>query len=88
MVRPNISPMGPAVDRELTQFLFRPFSDITDLPKPEADTVLGVFHVVDDVLLCWPEPPPINCGHYLPRLVPAEAIDGVRSVGDLSLVRV
>jgi len=46
----NISPMGPIVDEQITQFLFRPYRTSTTYQNLKR-TSAGVFHVTDDVLL-------------------------------------
>lgn len=46
----NIAPMGPVVDEALSSFLFRPFTSSTTYQNLKRSKV-GVFHVVDDVLL-------------------------------------
>ena len=71
---PNISPMGPIVDARMKQLWLRPFRTSTTFRNLKR-TGGGVFHVTDDVQLLaqaavgQPDP--------LPRLVSAEAIDGV-----------
>jgi hypothetical protein len=45
---PNISPMGPIVDRELTHFVLRPFNTSQTYTNLQAGSS-GVFHVIDDV---------------------------------------
>jgi len=46
----NISPMGPIVDEQITQFVFRPYRSSTTYQNLNR-TGRGVFHVTDDVLL-------------------------------------
>jgi len=46
----NISPMGPIVDEQITQFVFRPYRTSTTYQNLKR-TGHGVFHVTDDVLL-------------------------------------
>ncbi|MCE9528126.1 MAG: DUF447 family protein [Planctomycetales bacterium] len=61
---PNISPMGPRVDRDFTHLLLRPFQTSTTYVNLKR-TGEGVFHITDDVLLIAkaavgqliPEPP-------------------------------
>lgn len=72
---PNISPMGPAVNRELTQFLFRPFSTSQTYKNLKRNGV-GVFHVVDDVLLLARAA--THQWDTISETCPAEVIDGVR----------
>lgn len=47
---PNIAPMGPRVDRAVTQLLLRPFQTSQTYQNLKA-TKSGVFHVTDDVEL-------------------------------------
>ena len=46
----NIAPMGPIVDELMQQLVLRPFQTSTTFRNLRANGV-GVFHVVDDVLL-------------------------------------
>jgi len=46
----NVSPMGPIVNREQTNFIFRPFQTSRTYRNLKHHGQ-GVFHVVDDVLL-------------------------------------
>lgn len=46
----NVAPMGPVVDRKMTQFRLRPFATSTTYQNL-ARTQRGIFHVTDDVLL-------------------------------------
>lgn len=46
----NIAPMGPVVDRELTQIVLRPFKTSTTYGNLQA-TSRAVVHVTDDVLM-------------------------------------
>ena len=46
----NIAPMGPIVDPSITQLTLRPFQTSTTYRNLKQRPV-GVFHVVDDVLL-------------------------------------
>jgi hypothetical protein len=48
--RPNIAPMGPRVDRQITRLLLRPFATAQTYRNLQA-THCGVFHVIDDVEL-------------------------------------
>jgi hypothetical protein len=74
----RVAPMGPRVDRSLTELILRPF----ETSQSGANLVArraGVFQVVDDVLLLaqaaigrWPAPPevlptPQGNGFYLPQ---------------------
>lgn len=72
---PNISPMGPIVDRELTQFHFRPFHTSRTYQNLKRHGA-GVFHVVDDVLLLAQAA--THQFRNSPETVPAETIEGVR----------
>jgi hypothetical protein len=71
---PHIAPMGPIVDAGFTQILLRPFRTSTTYRNLKR-TGQGVLHVTDDVDL-------FACAavgrlEVLPRLQPAQAIDGV-----------
>lgn len=72
----RVAPMGPRVDRSLTELILRPF----DTSQSGANLIVrrvGVFQVTDDVLLLaqaaigrWPAPPevlptPQGNGFYL-----------------------
>ena len=46
----NVAPMGPIVDESLTTFVLRPFQTSRTYRNLKEHPV-GVFHVVDDVLL-------------------------------------
>jgi hypothetical protein len=48
--RPNIAPMGPRVDRDVTRLLLRPFPTSHTYQNLKA-TGCGVFHITDDVEL-------------------------------------
>ncbi len=68
----NLAPMGPLVDRDLTQFTLRPFrtaqtySNLREWPE-------GVFHVTDDVELLARAA--LGMVETLPALVPAVQVD-------------
>ena len=47
---PNISPMGPRVDRAMTRLVLRPYQNLDHVSQPETHGE-GVFHVTDDVEL-------------------------------------
>jgi hypothetical protein len=47
---PNIAPMGPRVDRDISRLLLRPFQTSQTYRNLKA-TGCGVFHVTDDVAL-------------------------------------
>jgi uncharacterized protein len=47
---PNIAPMGPRVDRELTRLVLRPFQTAQTYRNLKRSRC-GVFHVIDDVEL-------------------------------------
>ncbi|MDC0273697.1 MAG: DUF447 family protein [Planctomycetaceae bacterium] len=72
---PNISPMGPIVDRELTKFQFRPFHTSRTYQNLKRNGA-GVFHVVDDVLLLAQAA--THQFSNAPETTPAETIEGVR----------
>ena len=74
--RPNVAPMGPRVDRDVTQLVLRPFQTSQTYRNLKA-TGCGVFHVIDDVLLLAqaaigrlePQPPLVPIpGFPCPRL--------------------
>jgi uncharacterized protein len=48
--KPNIAPMGPRVDRDISQLLLRPFQT-SQTYRNLKTTGSGVFHVTDDVEL-------------------------------------
>jgi uncharacterized protein len=48
--KPNIAPMGPRVDRDISQLLLRPFQTSQTYSNLKT-TGSGVFHVTDDVEL-------------------------------------
>ncbi len=48
--QPNIAPMGPRVDRDITRLLLRPFPTSHTYQNLKA-TGCGVFHITDDVEL-------------------------------------
>lgn len=47
---PNIAPMGPRVDRQITHLVLRPFKTAQTYHNLKA-TGAGIFHVTDDCLL-------------------------------------
>ena len=47
---PNVAPMGPRVDRDISRLLLRPFQTSQTYRNLKA-TACGVFHVTDDVAL-------------------------------------
>ncbi len=69
----NLSPMGPIVDREQTEFLFRPFQTSRTYANLKREGA-GVFHVVDNVLLL--SKAAIGQIDSLPATFPAESIQG------------
>lgn len=71
---PNISPMGPIVDDALNRLWLRPFQTSTTYQNLKR-TGAGVFHLTDDVELFAQAA--VGQPHPLPRLRPAEKIDGV-----------
>lgn len=70
---PNIAPMGPVVNEELTNFLFRPFQTSATFQNLKR-TGQGVFHVTDDVGLIARAA--IGKLDKLPELKPAEHVHG------------
>jgi hypothetical protein len=48
--QPNIAPMGPRVDRQISRLVLRPFATAQTFRNLQA-TRRGVFHVIDDVEL-------------------------------------
>ncbi len=71
---PNISPMGPIVDEALDLLWLRPFQTSTTYQNLKR-TGAGVFHLTDDVELFAQAA--VGQPNPLPRLRPAEKIDGV-----------
>lgn len=71
---PNISPMGPLVDPEITRLTLRPFQTSTTY-KNLRRTGEGVLHVTDDVELLARAA--IGRLETVPPLVPATAVRGV-----------
>ena len=69
----NVAPMGPIVDRSMQTLLLRPFQTSTTYQNLRANPV-GVFHVVDDVLLIAEAA--LGKLSKLPKTAPAEKIDG------------
>jgi hypothetical protein len=47
---PNIAPMGPRVDRQISRLVLRPFQTAQTYRNLKA-TGCGVFHITDDVEL-------------------------------------
>jgi hypothetical protein len=71
---PNIAPMGPRVDRELSRLTLRPFQTSTTF-KNLKRTGQGVFHVVDDVELLARAA--VGAIASPPKLRPAKRVEGV-----------
>ncbi len=71
---PNISPMGPQVDRQLTRLLLKPYRTSRTYANLKR-TRQGVLHVTDDVELLARAA--INQLDPLPPLVAATAVEGV-----------
>lgn len=71
---PNISPMGPEVDASFDRFVLKPYQTSTTYKNLKRSGE-GVLHVTDDVELLARAA--INQFDELPRLTPANAIDGV-----------
>jgi uncharacterized protein len=71
---PHIAPMGPIVDGGFNVLLLRPFRTSTTYRNLKR-TGQGVLHVTDDVELLARAA--VGRLETLPRLLPAEAVDGV-----------
>lgn len=69
----NVAPMGPIVDESMTQLVLRPFQSSMTYRNLKARPV-GVFHVVDDVLLIAQAA--LNRLKQVPSTFPAQQIDG------------
>lgn len=69
----NISPMGPVVDRDLTQLRLRPYQTSTTYANLKR-VGEGVFHVTDDVELLARSA--VGVIDPLPDLQPAESVRG------------
>lgn len=69
----NISPMGPIVDQAMTRLVLRPYQSSTTYGNLKR-TGQGVLHVTDDVELIARAA--IGRLDELPRLVPAESVEG------------
>ena len=69
----NIAPMGPIVDPSITQLTLRPFQTSTTYRNLKQRPV-GVFHVVDDVLLIARSA--LDRLEQTPETFPAERIAG------------
>jgi len=67
---PNIAPMGPRVDRQITRLTLRPFQTATTYRNLKV-TRCGVFHVTDDVELLARAA--VSRLDSLPPLAPIEA---------------
>jgi uncharacterized protein len=70
---PNISPMGPRVDRIFTRLVLRPFQTSTTYQNLKR-TGEGVFHITDDVLLIARAA--VGRLSPLPPLLPAAQVKG------------
>ena len=70
---PHVTPMGPRVDRELTQFTLRPFRTATTYQNLKR-TGECVFHVTDDVELLARAA--VDRLESLPAMLPALAVRG------------
>jgi hypothetical protein len=70
----NVAPMGPIVDESMVRLRLRPFQSSTTFHNLRRHRV-GVFHVVDDVLLLAKAA--IGKLTAVPETRPAEKIDGV-----------
>lgn len=71
---PHVAPMGPIVDSEFKRLLLRPFRTSVTYQNLKRAKV-GVLHVTDDVELFARAA--VGRLEEMPRLLPAEAIDGV-----------
>jgi hypothetical protein len=71
---PHIAPMGPIVNAEFSRLLLRPFRTSVTYQNLKR-TGQGVLHVTDDVELLARAA--VGRLEQLPRLVPAEAVEGV-----------
>lgn len=69
----NIAPMGPIVDREMTQLMLRPFQTSQTYRNLKVHPA-GVFHVTDDVELIARAA--LNRLETLPETFPAERVSG------------
>ena len=70
---PNISPMGPRVDRIFTRLVLRPFQSSTTFQNLKR-TGEGVFQITDDVLLIARAA--VGQLAPLPQLMPAAQVQG------------
>jgi hypothetical protein len=71
---PNVSPMGPLVEPDMTRFLLRPYRTSTTYQNLKR-MGQGVLHVTDDVELLAHAA--VNQLTTLPRLIPASRVDGL-----------
>jgi hypothetical protein len=71
---PHIAPMGPIVDAEFNRLTLRPFRTSTTYANLKRSGA-GVLHVTDDVELLARAA--VGRLEQLPRLTPAEAVEGV-----------
>ena len=71
----NISPMGPIVDRDISDFQLRPFQTSTTFLNLKRNPV-GVLHILDDVMLVAQAA--IKRWQITPELTPTRTIDGMR----------
>lgn len=69
----NVAAMGPIVDEELTTLLLRPFNNTQTYLNLKEHPV-GVFHVVDDVVLLVQAA--LNLFEQPPECFPAEKVPG------------
>ena len=70
---PNISPMGPRVDRDFTQLTLRPFQTSTTYQNLKRSGE-GVFHITDDVQLIAQAA--VGELSPLPEMQPAQRVKG------------
>jgi hypothetical protein len=71
---PNISPMGPLVDPQLSQFVLRPYQTSKTYANLKRDGQ-GVLHVTDDVDMLARAA--VNQLNPLPKLMKAKQVEGV-----------
>ena len=75
---PNLSPMGPRVDRNFTRLVLRPFQTSTTYQNLKR-TGEGVFHITDDVEMIARAA--VGQLSPLPQLFPVEKVSGLIIAG-------
>src|SRR3954464_4367920 len=75
---PNISPMGPRVDRDFTHLVLRPFQTSTTYQNLKRSGK-GIFHITDDVEMTARAA--VGQLSPLPQLLPAENVGGLILAG-------